>query len=196
MTIAMCHLSSEGVVLGADSTSSTVISPSPGFSGYHYFDYNQKLFELGENATFGVLTWGLGTLGIKSHRTVFALASDALQASPPKSTLDAASSLCDIAWDEYSKGSLASLIQQCKILATKKDFDPNAANPDPSARTKDEEALFQQLKTGLVPGFCIGGYAMPGRIPEAYWFVFDPLGAKPLPIPIPQNTIPSGARRI
>jgi hypothetical protein len=29
---------------------------------------------------------------------------------------------------------------------------------------------------------------MPGRIPEAYWFVFDPLGAKPLPIPIPQNT--------
>src|SRR6185312_1667876 len=163
MTIAMCHLSTEGVVFGADSTSSTVISPSPGFSGYHYFDYNQKLFELGEPSTLGVLTWGLGALGSKSHRTVFALVADELKTKPPQTVVDAANRLRDVAWAEYSTGTFAPAIQQCKTLGSKKPFDPSSNQSTASARTKDEEALFQQLRMGLVAGFCVGGHQPSNR---------------------------------
>ena len=68
MTIAICYVSPEGIVLGADSTSSAVVSPG----GFHYFNFNQKLFEVGEDSTVGVLTWGLGGLGEMSHRRMLA----------------------------------------------------------------------------------------------------------------------------
>jgi len=56
MTIAACYVSPEGIVLGADSTASF------NFGAMHYYNHNQKLFELGDGSTLGIVTWGLGSL--------------------------------------------------------------------------------------------------------------------------------------
>src|SRR2546421_444412 len=113
MTIAMCHLSTEGVVFGADSTSSSPISPGPGQIGFHYFNYAQKLFELGgepQTGTLGILTWNLGGLPDKSHRTLFALLSDDIRAKPPSSVKDVADRWAALFWQAYSTGGFAAHI--------------------------------------------------------------------------------------
>lgn len=183
----MCHLSPEGVILGADSTSSTVISPVPGYNGFHYFNYNQKVFEVGQGSSLGVITWGLGGFGSISHRRVFALAADEIEkSSGPVTVQDAANLLCDKIWSVYSGAELAPLVTRCKSLSTKAEHDPSIA-PDPGRRTQPEEAEFQRLKGALVAGFCLGGYALPDRGPRAFELLFDPLSGKPTPIEIPQN---------
>ena len=68
MTIAMCYLSPEGVVLGADSTASHTNADGL----FHYFNHNQKVFEIGEDSTLGMLTWGFGGLLEVSYRTLIA----------------------------------------------------------------------------------------------------------------------------
>lgn len=98
----MCYLSPEGVVLGADSTSSRPIVPALGMVGYHYYNYNQKLFELGENSTIGVLTWGLGGLRQASHRTLLALLSDDLEQNPPADVSDVAARWGGRFWPVYT----------------------------------------------------------------------------------------------
>jgi hypothetical protein len=73
MTIAAAYLVSEGVVLGADS--STMISTPSGPGGravLQLISHSQKVFEVGENSRFGVCTWGAGSLGKTSHRTAIA----------------------------------------------------------------------------------------------------------------------------
>ena len=62
MTIAACYLSPEGVVFGADSTTGL---------GNRYFNYAQKIFEIGQSpSTLGLVVWGLGGLGDLSYRTL------------------------------------------------------------------------------------------------------------------------------
>lgn len=61
MTIAVCYVSQEGVVLGADSTTTY---------GTHHFNNSQKLFEVGEDSTLAMVTWGLGGLHVNSYRTM------------------------------------------------------------------------------------------------------------------------------
>ena len=62
MTIAACYLSSEGVVLGADSTSTYLVPIKKNgtieWQTQHY-DHAQKLFEIGEDSTAGIVIWGL-----------------------------------------------------------------------------------------------------------------------------------------
>jgi hypothetical protein len=75
MTISVCSLSPEGVVLGADSTA-TGFMPWP-----HCLNYAQKIFEvdeIGRKNTLGILTWGLVGTGLISHRTRVDHLSDAL----------------------------------------------------------------------------------------------------------------------
>lgn len=68
LTIAACHVSPEGVVLGADSTT-TITNGDSTFSCH--FDHAQKLFQVGnDGATVGLVTWGLGSIGGKSHRSL------------------------------------------------------------------------------------------------------------------------------
>lgn len=65
MTIAACYVTNEGVVMGADSTTSY-----PQENGTHYLNHAQKLYEIGENSTLGALTWGLGAISTdKSYRS-------------------------------------------------------------------------------------------------------------------------------
>ena len=99
MTIAAFYVTPEGVVLGADSTASLMLAPG----GFHYFNYNQKLFELGEpdTGTLGVVTWGLSGLGETSYRTLFSLFSEDIRRNPPKNVTEVARRWVDKFWDEY-----------------------------------------------------------------------------------------------
>lgn len=70
MTIAACYLSPEGVVFGADSTSTYNFT-----NGRHHFNYGQKIFEISdspETGTLALVTWGLGGLSVGSYRTLVA----------------------------------------------------------------------------------------------------------------------------
>src|SRR5689334_3430003 len=123
MTIAMCYMSPEGVVLGADSTASVSLQPG----GFHFFNHNQKLFEIGEGGTLGALTWGMGGLGPVSYRTLLAELADNLRSKPPNDVEDVAKRWADKIWDAYSNSKeLAPVIATCRALAAKPAYDPKA----------------------------------------------------------------------
>ena len=180
MTIAACYVSPEGVVLGADSTTTYSLGGAP-----HYYNHSQKLFEVGEDSTLGVVTWGLGGLQISSHRTQVALLADQINKTKPQTVADIATLWTDQFWDAYNdpNGAIAPIISNCKRLAAKTPFDATKSPPDPTARTEIEERELQALSTGLVAGFCIAGYIPPNRSPGAFEVVFDPLRPKPTPTP-------------
>ncbi len=93
MTIAACFVTPEGIVLGADSTASAMLTPG----SFRYFNYNQKVFEIGDpgTGTLGIVTWGLGGLGELSYRTLIALLADDLKKKPAKTVTEAASRWVD-----------------------------------------------------------------------------------------------------
>jgi hypothetical protein len=174
LTIAACYLSPEGVVLGADSATTY---------GHLHYNNSQKLFQIGHHSSLGIVTWGLGGLQVKSHRTLIALLDDALEANKPTSVKDVADRWVDLFWNAYTDANcpIAPFIRRCKDLDAKKPFNPNASPPDPNARTDNEEQEYGELKLLLVAGFCIGGYVLPDRTPIAFEIVFDPLAGKPVP---------------
>lgn len=187
MTIAACYVSPEGVVLGADSTSTYA-----GQSGQqHYYNHAQKLFELSndpERGTLGAVTWGLGGLQISSHRTLLAELADDIKANPPASVADVAERWSARFWAAYSDPNcpIAPYIALCKALDAKRTNDPNAP-ADPNMRTAPEEQQLTTLKKTFTSGFCIGGYAPPTRKPAAFEIIFRPsLTDKPIPQPVPK----------
>jgi hypothetical protein len=96
MTIAMCYVSPEGVVLGADSTT-TFVDP-----GLHFYNHNQKLYEVGENSTLGMLTWGRGSLIDASYRTLIAQLAKSCNGLPPDNGLDVANRWISIFYPLYN----------------------------------------------------------------------------------------------
>lgn len=178
MTIAACYLSSEGIVLGADSTSTYALP-----SGNHYFNHGQKIFEIGESSTLGIVTWGLGGLSVGSHRTLVALLADDLKKTKAKSVQDVADRWCAQFWKAYSS-SLPAELALYDTLSKMLPFDPLAVPPPPNARTKDQEAQFAGLRNTFTVGFCIAGYVIPGRKPEAFEMVFDLANGQPKPTQI------------
>jgi hypothetical protein len=119
VTIAACYVTPEGVVLGADSTASMRLH-----GGFHYFNFNQKVFEVSDEpgkGTMGIATWGLGGFGAISHRTLTALLDDDLKAKPPSDMAEVASRWCDIVWPHYTP-----LLVRCQALAGKSPFDKKA----------------------------------------------------------------------
>jgi len=95
MTIAAAYLTSEGVVFGADSATTVLV---PGQGGVvQLLNHAQKIFEVGAQGTgrIAVCTWGIGSLGGTSHRTVVARLADQIDpASTPVE--DAAKKLVEI----------------------------------------------------------------------------------------------------
>jgi hypothetical protein len=80
VSIAGAYLTSEGVVLGADSTTTVTMPTSGGGKQVaQVFNFAQKVFEVGEHGRMGVCTWGAGGIGTTSHRTLFARLADAVQ---------------------------------------------------------------------------------------------------------------------
>lgn len=172
MTIAGFYLSPEGVVLGADSTSS-----APTESGMHYLDFNQKILEIGESSTLGLMTWGLGSLGSKSYRTLAAELHDSFEKAPPKSVADVAGRWAAMIWPLYQAFPLH---QRFLALSKKPARSPNVA----ASRTEKEEKEFAALRNGLVLGFCIAGYVLPDRSPFACSMTFEPNNLANLPTPV------------
>lgn len=161
MTIAMCYLSPEGVVLGADSTTTASLP-----DGNHYLNNNQKLFEVGESSTIGALTWGAASIGTKSHRTLFANLSDRIQQNNVNSVENVATEFAKLVWDEY-KLVYSAEIDECKQLNVK----------DAAGRKRCAE-----LVGNTYTGFCIAGHIPPDRASAAYEITFDVSKGKPSPV--------------
>lgn len=179
MTVAICCVCPEGVVFGADSTASMMV---PG-KGYHYLNHNQKIFEIGEDSSFGIITWGLAGLPDLSYRTLIARLGDRLKISHPKKVLDVCQEWTNLFWNEYSATLDFKLLQ---ALNLKTAHEPNSP-VSTTMRTAAEEQAYEQLKFGLVVGFCIGGSNVDDRQPCAFEILFDPLSPKPTPDLIPMN---------
>ncbi|MFQ5431000.1 MAG: hypothetical protein ACE5EN_00675 [Nitrospinota bacterium] len=79
MTIAAAYLVSDGVVLGADSSTTVHVSTPQGKSVVQLLAHSQKVFEVGNNSRFGVCTWGAGSIGKISHRTIIARLADKIK---------------------------------------------------------------------------------------------------------------------
>jgi hypothetical protein len=87
VTIAACYLTPEGVVFGADSTT-TVGTPG----GLRHYNYAQKIFEIGQPSTLGIVMWGMGGFPRRSHRTLIAQFADALRAGPQLASVSSSAS--------------------------------------------------------------------------------------------------------
>jgi hypothetical protein len=166
VTIGACYLSPEGVVLGADSTTTYGTPTSP-----HYFNNAQKLFEVGEDSTLGAVTWGMGGLNATSHRSLLAKLDDSLAATPAESALQVAERWISLFWSVYDDPSSpnADLIKICRELASK-----------PTRSDEEEKQLFE-LSNALQVGFCIAGRLKSRREPFAYEVIFGPTALPPVP---------------
>ena len=76
MTIAAAYLVSDGVVLGADSSTTVQVTTPQGTGVVQLLDHSQKIFEIGKDSRLGICTWGAGSLGNISHRTIIAQLAD------------------------------------------------------------------------------------------------------------------------
>jgi hypothetical protein len=70
--------------------------------GYHYFNHNQKLFEIGEESTLAALTWGWGGLSGCSHQKLLADLNDRLSVLPAVDVLDVANR-----WAKLNRAGIA-----------------------------------------------------------------------------------------
>lgn len=161
-------------MLGADSTT-TYGDPA---NGNHYYSHGQKLFEVGESGTLGVVVWGMGGLPDVSYRTLIAKLSDGLIANPVASVNDAALRWRDLFWAAYDQ---QPLVVEVRGLAARPPYDPSRAVPVANALTSDEADRLAALRLLLEVGFCIAGYVLPDRTPFAFSMVVRPLDPMPVP---------------
>jgi hypothetical protein len=148
MTIAACHVSPEGVVLGADSAT-TLTSDHQGTC---HLDYAQKLFEVGpEGSSVGLVTWGLGQVGQESHRTVAAEVGFKHEANPYESMSAMASGLATAFWERYI-AAYGDYVELSKTLAAKV-----TAGDATEAEQENLDRMF---------GILSGGYCLAGRVEE------------------------------
>jgi hypothetical protein len=108
MTIAAAYLTSEGVVLGADSL--TTIERTHDGATLQLLDHAQKVFELGQASCFGVCTWGGGAVGSLSHRTVIARAADRVNQGS-SSVADVAKCLVEVVNEALVGAQLAASLR-------------------------------------------------------------------------------------
>lgn len=172
MTIAVCSICPEGVVLGADSTSSFMAA-----DGFHFLNHNQKIFEIGKSSTVAAVTWGLASTGTLSHRGQLALLDDAIKAQGLTDIKSIANLWVSQFWQNYQTyiSPQAALL---KALHAKGDHDPTKPNA-PGTRTRDEQEQYVRGILGLSVGFCIAGHSPTDRQPCAFEIKFDPLADKP-----------------
>ena len=172
MTIAVCYLSPEGVVLGADSTTTMYVANST-HGVQRQFDFAQKVFQIGENGHLGITMWGLGNLDNLSYRTLIARFADELNANPASDIQEVATRWSDLFFSSYSNNfsALRNRLAQLTALPT---------------RNPDEEKELQFLLHGFSGGFCIGGQCMSNRTPRAFEVTYS-LDLITAPIPVEQQ---------
>ncbi len=171
MTIAACYVSHEGVVLGADSTS-TYLMPD-GSTRHH--NQAQKILEVGETgSTLGIVTFGRMGLPAKSYRQLTAELSDGFLESQPSSVQEAAERFVAMMLPQY-ESQLKAPIERYLALGGMK------------SRSEDEDKEYRRLFNVVGMGVCIGGHVSSNRTPAAYEVIFLP-GNKPTPVAVAQNS--------
>ena len=90
MTLAAAYLTSEGVVFGADSTTTVPLDVDGQVGIGQLLNHAQKVFEIGppKQGRIGLCTWGAGDIAGTSHRTLVARLAD--QIDDEKTTIDQA----------------------------------------------------------------------------------------------------------
>ena len=161
MTIAGCYLTAGGLVLGADSTQTIYVFHPTSDPVPRFFDHAQKLFEVGEESTLGVVTWGFGGSSTLSYRTLLAELWDDGLKTPFHSVRDVADRWASQFWNEYST-QLAQPIARVHALKAMSTRSPN-----------EDAELENAIANGTV-GFCLGGYVLPNRRVEAYELIVQP----------------------
>jgi hypothetical protein len=163
MTIAACYLSAEGVVLGADSTTTmTVRRPGPTPIGTpHHFNFAQKVFEIGQNSTLAITMWGLGNLADSSYRTLIARFADDLTSHSPQTMQEVADRWNSFFWSAYST-EFTLVLQRVQQLQGQ------------PTRTPDEEQELLALQQMFSGGFCLGGHLLHDRTPQAFEITYGP----------------------
>lgn len=171
MTIAACYVSAEGVVFGADSTSTMYVSGlGPGAAGAeHQYNFAQKIFQVGENSTLGIVMWGLGGLPNISYRTLVAQFADSLIGHGIQSVEELAHRWQNLFWTEYYN-RLQPVLERARSLQNL---------PTRSDAEMRDLADLRQLFSG---GFCLGGHLMHDRSPSAFQILYDPILLQPGPI--------------
>jgi hypothetical protein len=170
MTIAACYLSSEGVVFGADSTT-TMFVAAPGSSPggrEHHFNHAQKVFEIGTDSTLAITIWGLGNLAETSYRTLIAQFADSLTSEGAESMANVAQRWNECFWSAY-KEALPDVLERVQDLVSQ------------VSRSPEEESQLAYLIGMFQGGFCIGGYLLNDRTPKAYEILYDPTMSAPTP---------------
>lgn len=169
MTIAACFVTPSGVVFGADSTTTIEVLDSSGNVTSHYFDHAQKIFEIGEESTVAVVTWGLGAFGSVSYRTIFAKLGDDLRDGSFPNFLDLINGFIQDYWEAYTR-ELASVIQTVQTLKGK------------ACPSEAENSELANMVSRFTVGFCIGGRLPNSRDQSAFEIVFEPsMNAPPTP---------------
>lgn len=176
MTIAACYLSPEGVVLAADSTTTMRVSMADGsLGGDHYYNFGQKIYEVGERSTLGIIMWGLGSMGPTSYRTMIAQLADGVGNVRPDSVEEIAERWRLGFWSAY-QNTFRDDLDRLEVLA---------ASP---GLNDDEAEEYSDLARSLQGGFCIGGRCDGDRTPRAYELSYDYLGistATPVTMGVP-----------
>ncbi len=162
MTIAACHLSPEGVVLGSDSTT-TILDPDG--RNRAYLDYAQKLFEVGpRKSSLALATWGMGQVAGDSHRTIAAFLGKRHQSQPFKSVADAAAELSKLVWSRY-QAAYSQEQGKSKDLFLK--FQQATLSPA-------ELEELQEFGARLSGGYCLAGRTDKCGRCEAYEIQWTP----------------------
>ncbi|HRQ72801.1 MAG TPA: hypothetical protein PLU35_07220 [Phycisphaerales bacterium] len=167
MTIAACHLSPEGVVLGADSA--TTLQSVDGKAPCH-FDYAQKMFEVGKpGSTVGLVTWGLGQIGDVSHRTFAARVAGVHDSTPFESMESMANRLGQELWAEYST-AYGTAIEQ--VRDTHEELEAKSARGE---LTNDDVTTLRESINRLSGGYCLAGRVRDAMPCEAWQLLWGPL---------------------
>jgi hypothetical protein len=169
VTIAACYLSTGAIIFGADSTITVNVGNVPGTSfDRKYLNFGQKIFEVGEDSTYGIVGWGLGTLLTTSYRKLIAELADGIKTQSPASVAEVADRWRYGFWVTYAN-EFAPFMRRAQDLEAKG-----------VARTPDEEGERRSLMSTLAGGFCLGGWCPPDRTPNAYEITYDPIsGVRP-----------------
>ena len=171
MTIAACYLTSEGVVLGADST--LTLLPGPGREALHYFDFAQKIFELGPpGSTIATMFWGLGAVGKKSYRSFTAELADKAKAAGHKSPRD----MITLAKELYQQEYLELLSDPSVSDLTDRVRELHAKGEERDATENEEYDILQNRLCGF---FCLAGRASSNQEVQAFELGFAPCEADP-----------------
>jgi len=188
MTIACCYVSPEGVVFGADSTVSYRLA-----DGMHYLNHAQKVFQIGEESTVGIVFWGLAGLGPLSFRTLVAKLHDGFAAAPPATVEEVMNRWVTLFHPLYEAAIVADpdlkvVIENCRTLAAKTPY-VEGGPAGAGIRTKEEEETFLSVRQQFTTGFAVGGHILPDRTPTARYVHFEPhVATAPVPVEVPMGS--------